>query len=135
MNRTTNPSYGLALTLGVPFPDAMARVREAFKTEGFGVLTEADVQHTLHDKIGVQMEPYTVLGMCNPSLASRAISAEPYIGLLLPCNVLVMQRDGQVEVSAQDPILMVNVTGNPQLQEIAQEARQRIDRAFDKLKS
>ena len=114
---------------------AVERVTAALKEEGFGVLTEMNVQHTLQEKIGFQMDPYLILGMCNPTLASRAITAEPNIGLFLPCNVLVAQRGDHVEVSAQDPLFMVPMTGNEALQPIAQEARDRIDRALVRLKA
>ena len=135
MNTTDRPAYGLSLTLGSSFEEAIARVREAFKEEGFGVLTEMNVQKTLHEKIGLEMDPYTILGMCNPLLASRAIAAEPNIGLFLPCNVLVARRGDLVEVNAQDPLFMVPMTGNEALRPIAQEARERIDRALARLKA
>lgn len=134
MNADT-PTYGLSLTLSSSFEEAITRVREVFKEEGFGVLTEMNVQQTLQEKIGLQMEPYIVLGMCNPLLASRAIAAEPNIGLFLPCNVLVARRGDKIEVSAQDPLFMVPITGNEALQPIAQEARERIDRALIRLKA
>ncbi len=134
MNTTEKPTYGLSVTLGATFDEAVTQVKEAFKAEGFGVLTEMNVQHTLQEKIGFEMNPYTILGMCNPALASRAIAAEPNIGLFLPCNVLLAQRGDTVEVNAQDPLFMVPMTGNAALQPIAQEARDRIDRALDRLK-
>ena len=135
VNTTDTQVYGLSLTLGPSFEDAIARVREAFKEEGFGVLTEMNVQQVLHEKIGLQMDPYTIFGMCNPQLASRAIAAEPNIGLFLPCNVLIARRGDTVEVSAQDPLFMVPMTGNNALQPIAHEARERIDRALTRLKA
>ncbi len=135
MDTNATPAYGLSLTLGTSFDEAIVRIKTAFKEEGFGVLTEMNVQHTLQEKIGFQMDPYLILGMCNPTLASRAITAEPNIGLFLPCNVLVAQRGDHVEVSAQDPLFMVPMTGNEALQPIAQEARDRIDRALVRLKS
>ena len=134
MNTTDTPNYGLSLTLGSSFEETVQRVREAFKEEGFGVLTEMNVQQTLQEKIGLQMDPYTIFGMCNPLLASRAIAAEPNIGLFLPCNVLVARRGDKTVVSAQDPLFMVPITGNDALQPIAQEARDRIDRALTRLK-
>ena len=127
------PTYGLAVNLASSFEDAIARVKEAFKEEGFGALTEMNVQQTLHDKIAFRMDPYTILGMCNPVLASRAITAEPNIGLLLPCNVLIALRGDLVQVSALDPLFMVSMTGNEALAPIAQEARERIDRALARL--
>ena len=135
MNTIPESAYGLTVTLGSPFDEAVARVKEIFKEEGFGVLTEMNIQGALEEKIGVRIDPYTVLGMCNPHLASRAIAAEPNIGLLLPCNVLIARRGVLVQVSAQDPLFMVPMTGNEALQPIAQEARERIDRAIARLKS
>ena len=135
MNTIDKPTYGISLTLGSSFEEAVTRVREVFKNEGFAVLTEINVQQTLHEKIGLQMDPYTILGMCNPLLASRAIAAEPNIGMFLPCNVLVAKRGDLVEVSAQDPLFMVPMTGNEALQPIAHEARERIERALARLKA
>jgi uncharacterized protein (DUF302 family) len=135
MHINTASAYALSLTLGVSFEDAIARVREVFKQEGFGVLAEINVQQALHEKIGQQIEPYTILGMCNPLLASRAIAAEPNIGVLLPCNVLVARRGDRTEVRAQDPLFMVPMTGNKALEPIAKEARERIDRALSHLKA
>ncbi len=135
MNTTDAPAYGISVVLRQSFEEAIARVREAFKEEGFGVLTEMNVQQTLLEKIGQTMDPYTILGMCNPNLASRSIAAEPNIGLFLPCNVLVAKRGGAVEVSAQDPLFMVPMTGNNALEPIAKEARERIDRALARLKA
>lgn len=112
MDAHTTPPYGLSVTLAASFDEVIDRVKTAFKEEGFGVLTEMNVQHTLQEKIGFQMDPYLILGMCNPTLASRTITAEPNIGLFLPCNV---------EVSAQNPLFMVPMTGNEALQSIAQE--------------
>lgn len=134
MERQPAPEYGIAITLKVPFDVAIQNVREAFKAEGFGVLSEMDVQHVLKEKIGFSLEPYTILGMCNPQLASRAITAEPNIGLFLPCNVLVARRGEQVVVNAQDPLFLVPMTGNEALQPIAEEARERINRALARLR-
>ena len=135
MNSSNKPAYGLSLTLDSSFEEAISRVKDAFKEEGFGVLAEINVQRTLDEKIVFHMEPYTILGMCNPALASRAISAEPDIGLFLPCNVLLARRNDRVEVSAQDPQFMVPMTGNEALEPIAREARGRIDRAIARLKA
>ena len=135
MTITKTPVYGLSVTIVTPFEQALADVREAFKAEGFGVLTEINVQKTLSEKIGEQIDPYTILGMCNPRLAARAITEEPHIGLFLPCNVLVTRRGEHTDVSAQDPLFMVPMTGNEALQPIAVEARERIDRALARLKA
>lgn len=124
----------LSATLSIPFDQAIVRVKEVFKAEGFGALSEIDVRKALREKTGEQIEPYTILGMCNPQLASRAIAAEHEIGLLLPCNVLVHECDGQVKVKAQDPLSMMLMLDNKALQPIAEEAVQRIERALHTLK-
>src|SRR5690349_2323091 len=108
-------SYGIEITVNRSFEDAVERVKSVFKEHGFGTLTEIDVQKTLKEKIGAEIEPYTILGVCNPSLAKRAIELEHEIGLLLPCNVLVHQCGGHVRVSVQDPSGMMGHIGNPDL--------------------
>ncbi len=130
------PTDSLMLTIGgeIAFDSVLASVRAAFKEEGFGVLTEIDVQKTLSEKIDFKLEPYTILGVCNPVLASRAITVDPKIGLFLPCNVLVARVNGLTEVTAQDPMLMVQMTNNEALQSIAEEANARIVRALARLK-
>ncbi|HLI47298.1 MAG TPA: DUF302 domain-containing protein [Chthonomonas sp.] len=127
--------YGLGTTLSASFADALRLTKEAFQKQGFGTLSEIDVQKALQEKLGLHREPYTILGMCNPHLASQAIEAEPHVGLLLPCNVLVAQRGANVEVSAQDPREMVEITQNPNLKPIAEEAYQRIVAALTQLGS
>ena len=124
----------LHAALSVPFDEALTRVKQAFKAEGFGALSEIDVRKALQEKVGKQIEPYTILGMCNPHLASQAIAAEHEIGLFLPCNVLVHACGGTVNVSAQDPIQLMQMTHNAALQPIAEEARLRIVRAIASLK-
>ena len=130
MNTERTPHRTLEALLPPPFEKAIALVKAAFKTEGFGTLTEVDVTKTLNDKIGEQIEPYTILGMCNPHLAARAIKIEHEIGLLLPCNVLVHECDGQVHVRAQDPMDLMQMIGNAELNPIAEEATARIQRAI-----
>ncbi len=119
--------------LSLPFSDALVRVKEAFKAEGFGALSEMDVRKALQEKLGEKIEPYTILGMCNPQLAARAIAAEHEIGLFLPCNVLLHACGGMVNVTAQDPIQLMQMTHNAALQPIAEEARLRIARAIASL--
>jgi uncharacterized protein (DUF302 family) len=133
MNVQSTSAYGFGTTVSLPFEQAVERVKEAFKAEGFGTLTEINVQKTLREKIGAEIEPYVILGTCNPNLASRAIALEHEIGLLLPCNVLVHQCGGHVRVSAQDPLLLVEMVHNEALRPIGEEARERIERALRSL--
>ena len=120
--------YGFGTTLQVPYEEAIPRTKEALKAEGFGVLTEIDVRQTLREKLGVEMEPYLILGACNPVLAHRALALEPEIGLLLPCNVVVRAVDDGCRVDIADPEVMLGVVGSKQLDAIAEEAKQRLRR-------
>jgi uncharacterized protein (DUF302 family) len=120
---------GLTVRLNTTYEVALSRVIESLKAEGFGVLTEIDVQATLKQKLGVEFRPYKILGACNPPLAYRALSAAPEVGLLLPCNVTVtLADDGLVDVALVDPLAMLGVVVNPALQPIADEARARLER-------
>jgi uncharacterized protein (DUF302 family) len=123
--------YGITIRVAVPFAEAVTRVRDALKAQGFGVLTEIDVQATLRDKIGEDMEPYLILGACNPPLAHRALAADRRIGLLLPCNVVVRAEAGQTVIEALDPQAMVVVAGEASLQPVADEAAARLRAALD----
>ena len=119
---------GLTVKLHTDFDTALQRVTNALKAEGFGVLTEIDVQATLKKKLDVDFRPYKILGACNPALAYRALSAAPEIGLLLPCNVTVAQVDDGIEVGIIDPLGMMGFVQHPDLEPVAEEARQRLDR-------
>ena len=112
-------TYTLSATTQQPFDKAVARVREELAAEGFGVLCEIDVQATLREKLGEEVEPYVILGACNPPLAHRALEAEPDLGVLLPCNVVVYERDGTTHVSAIDAERMLSIVGNDALTPIA----------------
>jgi len=127
----TRHSYGYTLITPLGYAEAIETVTQALKSEGFGVLTTIDVQATLRQKLGVERTPYTILGACNPSLAHRAFSAEPEIGLLLPCNVVVYVNDGgQTVVSAIDPESMFTVVHRDDLAELATEVSTRLQRAL-----
>ena len=125
--------YGITVRTAASFAEAVARVREALKAQGFGVLTEIDVQATLRDKLGEEMEPYLILGACNPPLAHRALSADRRIGLLLPCNVVVRAESGQTVIEALDPQTMIAVAREPALQPVADEAASRLRAALDSM--
>jgi uncharacterized protein (DUF302 family) len=130
-------SYAYTIRLPQSFSAAVVdRVRAALKDQGFGVLTEIDVQATLQAKLGVTMEDYLILGACNPPLAHRALDLDREIGLLLPCNVVV-RADGPdaILVQALDPQTMVQVTGRPELKAVADDAAVRLRAALDQLSS
>ncbi|MBW7851675.1 MAG: DUF302 domain-containing protein [Rhodospirillales bacterium] len=114
------------LLSGETVAGATARVTEALKAQGFGVLTTIDVKETLKAKIGADFRPYTILGACNPALAHQALQAEEHIGLMLPCNVVVQEKDGGAEVAAVDPVASMAAVGNPTLAGIAEQVRDRL---------
>ncbi len=124
---------GLTAELHTPFDDVVASVREALKAEGFGVLTEIDVQATLKEKLGVAMPAHLILDACNPPLAHAAIQADPDIALLLPCNVIVRQEGARVVVSIVDPGMMAAMSSAPELAEIAKAARDKLERVITAL--
>jgi uncharacterized protein (DUF302 family) len=118
--------YTLSATTGLGLTDAIERVREELKAEGFGVLCEIDVQATLKEKLGVDREPYVILGACNPPLAHQALELEPDLGTLLPCNVVVYEHGGVTQVSAIDAERMLSIVDRDELVPVAAEVRRRL---------
>ena len=126
-----NTKYGFGKTVPMDFERVIDEVTEALKAEGFGVLTDIDVQATLKKKLGEEMPPYRILGACNPPLAHQAITNEPSIGLLLPCNVVVRQEEnGTVHVEFMDPAAVLNLVDNPAVGELAGEVKSRLERVM-----
>lgn len=126
-------SIAIATALQTSFADAVARTREALAAQGFGVLTEIDMKATLKKKLDTDMENYLILGACNPPLAHRAVTVDRQIGLLLPCNVVVRTDPGddtRVLVEAMDPQLLVQVTGEPALQDVADDVAAKLRAAI-----
>lgn len=127
--------YRRTLGLTLPFTEAVSRAKEALAEQGFGILTEIDVQATLRQKRGVEMEPYLILGACAPDLAQQALEADRGVSVLLPCNVVVSQVGDGSTVRVLDPQTMVSMTGRPELQPMADEAGRRLDAALAALRS
>ncbi len=125
----------LTTTTSLGFDEAVAQIRVALADQGFGVLTEIDVQATMKAKLDADVEPYLILGACNPSLAHQALTLDPAIGLLLPCNVTVRTQDGTTIVQAMDPQLLFTVVDKPGLKAVADEAGSRLSKALAQLPS
>jgi len=125
--------YGRTVMIDDPIAEAVPKVKEALKAQGFGTLTEIDVQATLKEKIDADVDPYVILGACNPRLAHRALELEPDVGLLLPCNVVVRTHEGRTVVSALDPGIIAEMADHPGLKPIAEEATRLLDAALESL--
>lgn len=132
MTETTSSQLGIHVRLNTDFETAIQLVTDALKVEGFGVLTEIDVAATLKKKIGVERRPYLILGACNPQLANQAINADPDIGLLLPCNVVLREEeDGSINVGFMDPVAVLGLVDREGVAELAGEVRSRLERVRD----
>lgn len=125
--------YGLRADLDVPWEQAVERTKAALQSEGFGVLTSIDISETLKRKLGREFRKYVILGACNPALAHRALAAELEVGLLLPCNVIVYERNGGAAVAAMAPLPAMGVVGNTELEQVAREADERLRRVIEQL--
>ncbi len=127
-------SYYIAKTVDLSFEDTLQRVTEELKKEGFGILTEIDVKATLKKKLDVDFRQYKILGACNPPFAYKALQAEPLIGILLPCNVVVQEtEDGQTEVAAVDPLVAMQSVENTALQPVAEEIQAKLKRVIERM--
>ena len=125
--------YGLGGEVSLSYAEAVEKTKEALKSEGFGVLCEIDVQATLKAKLNVDRPPYVILGACNPPLAHQALSAEPDLGLLLPCNLVVYEQDGSVFVKAIHPGKMLSVVENPALDPVADMVKEKLEKVLAKI--
>jgi uncharacterized protein (DUF302 family) len=122
--------YSFGRTIDADFPQAIERVTQALGKEGFGVLSDIDVAGTLKKKVGLDMPAYRILGACNPQFAHRALEAEPEIGTLLPCNVVLRAEGAKTRVDIMDPLAVMKLTGKPEIAAIAKEVRGRLDRVL-----
>ena len=123
-------AYAITRTVDLPFDETVERVTAALAIEGFGVLTTIDLRETLKKKLELEIEPYVILGACNPQLASQGLEIEPNLGVLLPCNVVVRRDDERTVVAAMEPLAAMGLAANPALESLAAAARERIERAM-----
>jgi len=122
--------YGFSKTIDLGFEEAINKVTDELKKEGFGILTTIDVKDTLKKKINVDFKKYTILGACNPPIAHRALQTEEELGLLLPCNVIVYEKDNKTTVSFFDPMIMTKLIDNKKMEPIAKEVKEKLQRVF-----
>ncbi|MBL8187781.1 MAG: DUF302 domain-containing protein [Acidobacteria bacterium] len=138
MNTKTNlpesgSGYGVSRRLDLPFEQAIERARETLKAEGFGVLSEINIKEKMKEKLGVEFRDYVILGACNPPIAYQALQEELALGLLLPCNVVVYEENGQSVVAAIDAVKMMSIVGNPKLEAAATLVNEKLQRAIANL--
>lgn len=126
-------NYGITKTIDLPYEEAIEKVTEELKKEGFGVLTTIDVRETLKKKLDVDFNKYIILGACNPPFAYEALQAEDLVGLLLPCNVVVYEKDGKTIVSAFDPKIMASISDNKSLQELAFKVNDKLSKVIENI--
>ena len=127
-------SYYFSKTLAMSFDEAVIKVTEELKKEGFGIITEIDVKETLKKKLNVDFKKYRILGACNPSFAYQALEAEDKIGTMLPCNVIVQEiSEGKIEVAAIDPIASMQAIENPKLRNVAEQVQSKLKKVIDDL--
>lgn len=131
LNTSMSCAYGDMRTARMSFDDAVARIEAALKTEGFGVLCQIDIQAKMKEKLGVEFPRYIILGACNPPLAQQALQRDINLGLLLPCNVVVYEEDGQVHIGAVDAVKMLSVANHPEMEGVAQQVNERLRRALN----
>lgn len=124
-------NYGLSKKVNTDFESTIEKVTDELKKEGFGVLTTIDVKETLKKKLDVDFKKYTILGACNPPIAHKALQMDEELGLLLPCNVIVYEKDNATQVSVFDPMVMTNIVDNPEMKNVAQEVRGRLERVLE----
>ena len=125
--QTAHKDYVISAETDLSFDEAVNRTRDLLQEAGFGVLCEIDVKAKLEEKLGVEREPYMILGACNPPLASEGLDAEPDLGALLPCNVVIYEREGRTRVAAVEPEQMLSIVGNEELGQIATRVREDLD--------
>ena len=123
--------YGFSKTINKSFEETINEVSSELKKEGFGVLTSIDVKETLKQKINADFKKYTILGACNPSIAHKALQTEEELGLLLPCNVIVYEKDNKTNVSFFDPLIMAKIINNKDIEPVAKEVKEKLERAFN----
>ena len=123
--------YGFSKTTDYTFEEAIQKVTDELKKEGFGVLTTIDVKDTLKKKLDVDFKKYTILGACNPPLAHKALQAEEELGLLLPCNVIVYEKDNKSVVSMFDPLIMAHIIDNPNMNSVAEEVKKKLEKVLE----